>query len=742
MRLCAFLAAILITVTSTAQSPMAEDLKLARKYFELKEYDQSRILFESVEVNTPLSIDDARRLARAYALVGDKEEAIYRGQSILSHANYENQDLLFLADLLKADARYAEARKYLDLYAKRGGERARDMIASVEFAQSVLEYEKNCDLENLAYNTSSAESGVTFLNGDLVYASHRVELDSRFGIKGGLDKRPTSVLYAVDAEEVEKSTTPIKVQSGEAEDFGFAAYSDNGMMMVFVKSDFDVDSRGVSQLRGDMGLFYSELDESGEWMADQPFPYNSNEYDNGFPYLSQDGKTLFYASNMKDGYGGFDLYVSHFENGGWTAPRNLGSEVNTPGNEITPYISDSKLYFASDYLPGLGGYDVFSIKNINNRWDGLEHMGACVNSPSDDYGFIKDPKGTSAYFTSTREGGKGHDDIYRVGDVNALNSIEIVKPEMTPMPIMASAEIEKDFEIKGIEKDEMALPVLATTVLETNVEIAEEEAILDEEIIEEVSTTSDILEEKEVLEEAASEEVVIYTNLWENLVETTHEAIGNDVVEKGIEEDLANYDMTGILMYDDAAIREKELGRYEKVYFIQIAALSRYTDNLERFHHFRRFGNVYKVKVGNITKIRIGYFQTQAEAVEVLKVLKSKGIREAFIVGDVLDANRLELVIARSWESEDDRVSELVSSYKSKYKVRVAAYRAPGRFQTSQISDLGHIEHWTKGEWKIIVLSGYKTITQAKSTLKKVQSRGFKDAFIVEDIEGALERVR
>jgi hypothetical protein len=737
---------------------MAEDLKLARKYFELKEYDQSRILFESVEVNTPLSIDDARRLARAYALVGDKEEAIYRGQSILSHANYENQDILFLADLLKADARYAEAKKYLELYAKRGGERARDMIASVEFAQSVLEYEKNCDLENLAYNTSSAESGVTFYNGDLVYASHRVELDSRFGIKGGLDKRPTSVLYAVDAEEVETNTTPIKVQSGDADNFGFAAYSGNGMMMVFVKSDFEVDSRGVSQLRGDMGLFYSQLNEQGEWKADQPFPYNSDEYDNGFPYLSQDGQTLFYASNMKDGFGGFDIYVSHFEDGGWTAPRNLGPDVNTPGNEITPYISDSRLYFASDYLPGLGGYDVFSIKNVDNRWEGLEHMGACVNSPGDDYGFIKDPGGTSAYFTSTREGGKGHDDIYRVGDVNALNRIEIMKPEMTPMPVMASADIEKDFQSKGTAEDEMTLPVLVNTVLDAELEEldVEEEEVLENEnteevISEEVSAENEVLdtesiveaaEEEEVLDNENAEGVVIYTSLWENMTETDHEAIGTEYTEKIVEEDLSDYDLTGILMYDDASIRDKELGRYEKVYFIQIAALSRYTDNLERFHHFRRFGNVYKIKVGGITKIRIGYFKSQSDAIEVLKVLKSKGIREAFIVGDVLDANKLELVVARSWESEDDRVSELVSSYKSKYKVRVAAYRSPGRFQTSQVSDLGHIEHWTKGEWKIIVLSGYNSLDQAKSTLRKVQSRGFRDAFIVEDIEGALERVR
>ena len=146
-----------------------------------------------------------------------------------------------------------------------------------------------------------------------------------------------------------------------------------------------------------------------------------------------------------------------------------------------------------------------------------------------------------------------------------------------------------------------------------------------------------------------------------------------------------------------------------------------------------------------MVKIRIGYYHSQAEAVSVLRDLKKRGIQEAFVVGDILDESRLEL-LASPLDDESGEIinlsnGNLVPSYASKYKVRVASYQWPSQFQTSKIADLGHLEHWTKGPWKIIVLSGYSTRSQADQVLLTVQSRGYDDSFVVQDRNGTLQRI-
>ena len=397
------------------------------------------INFESLEVHNALSLEDAKRLAICYESLGENEEAIYRWQEVLKFEDHATSDLLSLAQLLKMEARYEESLNFLRLYRQRGGADAEHFIESCEFAQQIVENESNCDLENLQINTSSAESGITFFGEDLVYATHRVDLSARFGLKGGLDKRPTSIIMsAKTTASAPENTKPLKVQDLDGESFGFVSYAANGRLMVFVRSKFNADASGVDKAHQGMALYYSQPNVEGGWEEDKAFPFNSTEYDNGFPFVSENGDMLYFASDMPGGYGGFDLYVSKYENNTWSQPMNLGASVNTQGNEITPYLADGKLYFASDWLPGLGGYDVYSIHNVEDQWQDLAHLGACVNSPSDDFGFVVDPMRKSAYFTSTRKGGKGNDDIYRIGDVDGISEIDLVSTEVVQVPVITT----------------------------------------------------------------------------------------------------------------------------------------------------------------------------------------------------------------------------------------------------------------------------------------------------------------
>jgi outer membrane protein OmpA-like peptidoglycan-associated protein len=113
---------------------------------------------------------------------------------------------------------------------------------------------------------------------------------------------------------------------------------------------------------------------------------------------------------MPGGQGGMDIYMCKNENGQWSKPINLGSDVNTPGNEVFPYFYNGILYFSSDALPGMGGLDIFYVKESNN-WKEPQNLKNPVNSSYDDFGiFMYDDK--HGYFSSNREGGIGSDDIY------------------------------------------------------------------------------------------------------------------------------------------------------------------------------------------------------------------------------------------------------------------------------------------------------------------------------------------
>jgi outer membrane protein OmpA-like peptidoglycan-associated protein len=99
-----------------------------------------------------------------------------------------------------------------------------------------------------------------------------------------------------------------------------------------------------------------------------------------------------------------------------SSPTNLGPRINTPGNEIAPFIFENNLYFSSDIFYGLGGMDIYkSTIHTDNSYSIPINLGAGINSTKDDFGFIiknNDTNGLLGYFSSNREGGKGGDDIY------------------------------------------------------------------------------------------------------------------------------------------------------------------------------------------------------------------------------------------------------------------------------------------------------------------------------------------
>jgi outer membrane protein OmpA-like peptidoglycan-associated protein/tetratricopeptide (TPR) repeat protein len=163
---------------------------------------------------------------------------------------------------------------------------------------------------------------------------------------------------------------------------------------------------------------YSSEFVNGEWtpiksVSDKvnlPFAWESQ------PSISSDGKTLYFISDRPGGYGGYDVYRSIKNSAGeWGTPMNLGPNINTPGNEKSPFIhpDDRTLYFSSDGWMGMGGYDVFYSRiDSTGSWSKPVNMGYPLNSPDDEVGFIVSTDGAHGYFASNKYKGKGGWDVF------------------------------------------------------------------------------------------------------------------------------------------------------------------------------------------------------------------------------------------------------------------------------------------------------------------------------------------
>jgi peptidoglycan-associated lipoprotein len=136
----------------------------------------------------------------------------------------------------------------------------------------------------------------------------------------------------------------------------------------------------------------------------------------GHPALSEDESVLIFSSDLSGGYGGKDLWITVKEKRNrWSDPINLGPLVNTPGDEMFPFLSvDGIIYFASNGHVGMGGFDIYKTsKDEYGAYTLPVNLKVPVNSTGDDFGMIVEKNGERGYFTSNRSGGKGGDDIYQ-----------------------------------------------------------------------------------------------------------------------------------------------------------------------------------------------------------------------------------------------------------------------------------------------------------------------------------------
>ena len=195
---------------------------------------------------------------------------------------------------------------------------------------------------------------------------------------------------------------------------------------------------------------YTAHRTTGSWTEAEEIPINDDKSDACHPSISADGLRLYFSSNRPGGYGGMDLYMSENVYGKWSKPINLGLKINSPKNEVFPYIHESgMLFFSSDDMGGKGGLDIFYTNlDKNGLYESPKNIGAPFNSESDDFGFIIDKDNKSGYMTSSRTGGKGEDDIYAFASPDVLSFL----PKTTQPLVEKTAEIFRSMTVYAVDR--------------------------------------------------------------------------------------------------------------------------------------------------------------------------------------------------------------------------------------------------------------------------------------------------
>ena len=378
------------------------------------------------------------KIARLYFMVRDYSWAIghYEKAMELERNLFLVDDVCDYIDALRfqGQARKAEAicldNAYRDQYSRY--QRYQNTLEALAMRHSVQEF-PGFTAKRLSLNTPNAEFWIGNYGEQPFYAISY----SKFNDPGKLFFHRTHYYELKEAGEKVMSQKsprysdyfrkiPVDLQNGPV------TFSPD--MQVMVTTVIEYDKKNVSVEMVDKKhrpfrtkLYYSVIKSQSKRFG-RYIPVFPQDPENSYahPYLFNDGKSLLFTSDMPGGFGGFDLYVVHWdeETQEWGTPMNLGADVNTEGNEIFPVLYEGRLIFSSNGLPGFGGYDLF---NADYDQEGVvpgsvRHFPYPVNSVFNDY-FMCPLDLRTAYFVSDREM-ESRDDIYYLQTKEDLGTLQ------------------------------------------------------------------------------------------------------------------------------------------------------------------------------------------------------------------------------------------------------------------------------------------------------------------------------
>jgi outer membrane protein OmpA-like peptidoglycan-associated protein len=393
-------------------------LKMGDKAYEGLAYHDAIGHYEEALVQGADSGAFLARLAESYLNVRDFARAAAYYAPICAGTQARAVDLYNYSQCLRATGQYELADKWLMDYANMAAAdgRAERQKGSAHYATDLLAKPiSGCEITNASANSALGDMGAAFWNERLVFASARTTRSSEQRMHSW-NGDPYLDLFSAGVGEngILFDVRPMEGLNTRFHE-SHAAFVRQGQEVWFTRNNFS-NGKKATMANDVVNLkIYARTLAEGKWQNEVTFPHNSDAYSVGHPALSADGNTLYFTSDMPGGIGATDIWMCTREGeGAWSAPVNLGAQVNTEGREMFPFVQvDGTLYFSSDGHAGLGGLDIFQCKASGGAFSKANNVGAPLNSGNDDFSIQLDSTGLAGYLTSDRPGGLGSDDLYR-----------------------------------------------------------------------------------------------------------------------------------------------------------------------------------------------------------------------------------------------------------------------------------------------------------------------------------------
>lgn len=406
---------VIMAMPVDAQSKKDKDFK-ANNAFLSGEYYKAIDLYKSAYNK----INDKNRkneivfqIAECYRILRDTRKAEVWYKKAIS-SNFQDPIIyLRYGEMLMTIENYDEASKQFTRYKElvpddpRGENGIRSCIAAAEWIDRPSGYE----IEEMRYfNSRNKDFSPAYAESDFTTVYFTSTRDDATGKEtSGVTGESFTDIFVTRMDRKGKWSTPVPLNPE------FNSMSDDGTPNLshdFETLYFTRCPRGKNEKLG-CNIFYSKR-KGLEWSNPEKIRIFDDSIVVAHPAISPDNLTLYFVSDMTGGLGGKDIWKVIRDNEGseWRNPVNLGEDINTPGDEMFPYVHyDSTLYFSSDGRIGLGGLDIYKAVMIdNNRWT-VENLKPPINSSQDDFGITFESGSERGFFSSSRKG-KGNDEIY------------------------------------------------------------------------------------------------------------------------------------------------------------------------------------------------------------------------------------------------------------------------------------------------------------------------------------------
>jgi outer membrane protein OmpA-like peptidoglycan-associated protein len=398
-------------------------------HFNKESYKKAIERFSSVENK---NVDVLRKLGKSYLNLNnlDSSEHYYK---IVAEKTNNSADWYNYSHTLYMNDKFDEAEYIRSKYANSSKEKRADIFKNNKAHKQLFDKISKVDLVNLSINTKNSDFGAYAVKNDSTNSYYTLFTSANVSSLKEIKKskfikpdQPTYDIYKTQLNYPSLEVSSAISLSGELSNEyqeGPAIVTEDQQTVYFTRSN---------SLDADDDVLYLSLYSVSSGMLDQqdsiiPFSINNDHYSVMHPTISNDGKKIFFSSNIPGGYGGLDIYYCEIEGvqsknvdgnlkkvNKLSDPINLGNRINTEGNEVFPYImNDDLLFYSSDGRIGLGGLDIFIAHNyLDTSLTKIDNLGKPFNSPKDDFSFFISKDIKFGFLSSNRFGGKGDDDIY------------------------------------------------------------------------------------------------------------------------------------------------------------------------------------------------------------------------------------------------------------------------------------------------------------------------------------------